>query len=147
MSGDFGVAESTRLFTVASANATLPLVRRIVRDLMELHPRWRDAVAAYEREQSDATADAESDAARNARVAAGLLAGEIESCVDELAQIGCVLKGFESGLVDFPALRDNRVVCLCWQYDEPSLTHWHDVDAGYAGRQPIDHHFTAAGTP
>lgn len=138
---------SPRYFTVESANSTLPLVRRIVSDLLELHPRWRDAVTAYEVAQVDATADAEPDDARDARIHAGRLAGEIESCLDELHQIGCVFKGFDAGLVDFHAWHDGRVVCLCWRAGEPLVNHWHELDDGYAGRRPLDHTFSSASVP
>ena len=127
-----------RQFTVAQANATLPLVRRIVRDLLELHPRWRAAVVEFEVEQNGVSASGETAPSRAARLEAGRLAGDIESCLDELDQVGCVFKGFDTGLVDFPAMIDGREVYLCWQFDEPAVTHWHEVDGGYAGRQPID---------
>lgn len=136
-----------RHFTVEQANATLPLVRRIVSDLLALHPRWRAAVAAFESEQAAVTASGETEAARLARLAAGQLAGEIEACLEELEQVGCVFKGFDAGLVDFPTLLDGREVYLCWQHDEPRVEHWHEVDGGFAGRQPLDpFHFPAAQT-
>jgi hypothetical protein len=136
-----------RHFTVEQANATLPLVRRIVSDLLALHPRWRAAVAAFESEQAAVTASGETEAARLARLAAGQLAGEIETCLEELEQVGCVFKGFDAGLVDFPTLLDGREVYLCWQHDEPRVEHWHEVDGGFAGRQPLDpFHFPAAQT-
>jgi hypothetical protein len=127
-----------RQFTVAQANATLPLVRRIVRDLLALHPEWRNAVATFEAEQVVATPQGESDISRVARLEAGRLAGEIEACLDELEQVGCVFKGFDVGLIDFPALLDGRDVYLCWQFDEPRLEYWHEIDGGFAGRQPLD---------
>lgn len=134
-----------RHFTVDQANATLPLVRRIVSDLLDLHPRWRASVVAFEAEQVGATAGSESDSARMARVEAGRLAGEIEACLDELEQVGCVFKGFDTGLVDFPATLDGRDVYLCWQHGEDAVEHWHEVDGGFAGRQPIDpFHFPAS---
>ena len=138
-------APAQKLFTVESANATLPLVRRIVSDLIDLHPRWRDAVHTYESAQHDATADAESDAARAARILAGNLAGEIESCLDELEQVGCVFKGFESGLVDFPAMHGGEIVYLCWEFNEIEISWWHAIADGYAGRLPIDSTFDEAG--
>ena len=127
-----------RHFTVAQAEATLPLVRRIVHDLIDLHPRWRQAVALFEGEQIAASSVAESDQARAARLEAGRLAGEIEACIDELEQVGCLFKGFEVGLVDFPALMAGREVYLCWQYDEPHIAFWHETDDGFLGRQPLD---------
>ncbi len=141
------MTDAPRQFTVESANAALPLVRRIVADLMALHPRWRDAVTAFELAQVDVSAAVESDEARDARLLAGQLAGDIESCLDELVQIGCVFKGFEGGLVDFPAMHEGRVVYLCWQHGDATLAHWHEVDAGYAGRRPLDSNFSRAGSP
>ena len=56
----------------------------------------------------------------------------------ELEALGIQLKDYERGLIDFPALRDGRVVLLCWQMGEgDSLEWWHDVEAGFAGRQPL----------
>ena len=56
----------------------------------------------------------------------------------ELEALGVQLKDFERGLVDFPSLRDGRVVLLCWQLGEgDELEWWHDVDAGFAGRTPL----------
>jgi hypothetical protein len=56
----------------------------------------------------------------------------------ELEGLGVQLKDFERGLVDFPSLRDGRVVLLCWQLGEgDELEWWHDVDAGFAGRTPL----------
>ena len=55
-----------------------------------------------------------------------------------LLAAGCVLKGFEQGLVDFYGMYEGRVVCLCWLQGEGSVTHWHELDAGFSGRRPID---------
>lgn len=132
-----------RYFTPASANATLPLVSRIVTDLLRLHPLWRQAVTEYELAQDGADASNETDEARRARIAAGQLAGEIEACLDELEQVGCLFRGFEDGLVDFPSQHEGRVVCLCWQHGETEVSHWHELDAGFPGRQPLDASFLA----
>ncbi|MEO5799616.1 MAG: DUF2203 domain-containing protein [Gemmatimonadales bacterium] len=137
------VTVDVRHFSVDQANATLPLVRRIVSDLIDLHPRWRAAVAAYELAQADVTADGETDSAREQRLAAGRLAGEIESCLDELTQIGCHFKDFEAGLVDFPTIHDDRLVYLCWRAGEERVEYWHEITGGVDGRQPIDATFAA----
>ncbi|HEY4319962.1 MAG TPA: DUF2203 domain-containing protein [Gemmatimonadales bacterium] len=129
---------AVRHFTIEQADATLPLVRRIVRDLLGLHPRWRAAVTAFELEQSRLGGGAESDASRAARLEAGRLAGEIEACIEELQLIGCDFKGFDAGLVDFPSQLGGRDVYLCWQYDEPRVMYWHELDSGFVGRQPLD---------
>jgi hypothetical protein len=132
-------------FTVETANATLPLVRRIVDDLMTLHPEWRAAVTAYELAQDGANSTEESEEARAARLEVGRLAGEIETCLDELEQVGCHFRDFDLGLVDFPARRDERVVSLCWHRAEPAVSHWHELTTGFAGRHPLDEAFTVRG--
>ena len=50
---------------------------------------------------------------------------------------GIEIKDISSGLVDFPSLRSGRVVYLCWRVDEETITHWHEIDEGFAGRQPL----------
>ncbi len=47
------------------------------------------------------------------------------------------IKDIDRGLVDFPALRDGREVFLCWERDEDDIEHWHELDSGFAGREPI----------
>ena len=127
-----------RHFTVEQANATLPLVQRVVGDLLDLHPRWRAAVTAYELLQDGATADGESEEARAARVEAGYLAGEIEGCLDELEQIGCIFKGFEAGLVDFAAELRVASCCSAGGTVNTRIEYWHEFDGGFEGRRPLD---------
>lgn len=136
------MAESPRLFTVEEANRALPLIRPIVRDLLGEHVSWRQAVERYEGVVAvDAGADGvESEAAVLARMTVEEHARRIEGYLGELARIGCLFKGFQGGLVDFLSLRDDTPVYLCWRHGEPEVAHWHDVDGGYGGRQPIDSH-------
>ena len=131
--------DAPRLFTVLEAEATLPLVRRIVGDLLATYPRWREAVATYE-VLTGAARDTETPELRAAREAVTIAAELINTCLLELEQIGCSFKGFEAGLVDFYALRDDRLIYLCWQFGEDRIRHWHEVDAGFADRQPIVAH-------
>jgi len=58
--------------------------------------------------------------------------------LQRLKQYGCVLKDLETGIVDFPARLEGRDVLLCWRLGEESISHWHEVDSGFRGRQPID---------
>lgn len=130
---------SPRFFTVAEAQRTLPLVRRIVADLMSEYPRWRAAVGRFELLSAGARADqgetAEQAAARDEVTAA---ASRITEYLEELDAIGCVFKGFDAGLVDFYSLRDDRPVFLCWKLGEAGIEHWHELDAGFGGRQRLD---------
>lgn len=128
-----------RLFSVAEAEATLPLVRRVVGDLLAAYPRWKELVARYELLSAPRRAEqGESAEIEAVREAASREAVRINDCLVELEAVGCVFKGFDAGLVDFYALREDRLVFLCWRQGEEQITHWHEVDAGYAGRQPLD---------
>jgi len=66
------------------------------------------------------------------------IAGEIASGVEAIHRHGCLLKDLGRGLLDFYALSGDRLVFLCWKKDEPEVAHWHTLEAGYAGRQPLD---------
>jgi hypothetical protein len=152
------------LFTVDQANRTLPLVRRIVEDIVRDHRRWQEKILELELVASSAAAAANGNsaaaAAADAREAGGREAGGREASGDaehaaalerdamsiardidayerELEELGIVLKDRRLGLVDFPGELDGRRVWLCWRLGEPSVQYWHDLDAGYAGRQPL----------
>jgi hypothetical protein len=128
-----------RLFTLQEAERALPLVRRIVVDIRSAYRIWQDAVTRYELEAAGATADTgESEALRGFREAVSADAERVAVLVEELQGLGCELKDFEQGLVDFYALREDRLVYLCWRLGEENITHWHEVDEGFAGRRPID---------
>ena len=73
-------------------------------------------------------------------------AEKINRYLHELEAVGCVFKGFEAGLVDFYSLRDDRPIFLCWRLGEDRITHWHEIDSGFAGRQPIDSAILSATT-
>jgi hypothetical protein len=130
---------SPRLFTLEQAERTLPLVRRIVLDLVQAYPEWRAGVARYEALTVDARPErGETPEMVEARDAVAELAARIDGYLRELEEIGCVFKGFEAGLVDFQSLRDDRPVYLCWRLGEERITHWHEIESGFDGRQPID---------
>ena len=57
--------------------------------------------------------------------------------LEELEEADVVLRDLERGLVDFPTLVDGQEGYLCWLVDEPEVGHWHDCDAGFAGRRPV----------
>ncbi len=65
------------------------------------------------------------------------VARKINACLVELEQVGCEFKGFEEGLVDFHGRLDDREILWCWKLGETKVSHWHELDAGFAGRQPI----------
>jgi hypothetical protein len=124
-----------KLFTVEEANALLPSVRQLLRKLQ----RSRRRLGAY---RGDAKQAAEQAEQGGGGIAGGLLYARLltnfAAEMGELEAIGVQLKDFDRGLVDFPSLRDGRVVLLCWQLDEgDELEWWHDLDTGFAGRTPL----------
>jgi len=128
---------TTRTFTVEQANRMLPLVRRIVRDIVDSHRTWQRAVQSYETAATWTRADSPSTQLKVLESDVRRLAMEIEGYLVELRELGVDFKGFEQGLVDFPGEREGRVVCLCWKLDEDDVRFWHEVSDGYAGRQAI----------
>ncbi len=124
-------------FTVEQANRMLPLVRRIVHDIVDGYAEWQRLIGAFEVASGRGRAGAPDAEAEQLQKEAQRLAADIEGCQAELARLGVEFKGYELGLVDFPAELDGRPVYLCWQLGEPAVTHWHDRDAGYAGRRPL----------
>lgn len=63
---------------------------------------------------------------------------KLDALVHRILDTGALIKDINIGLLDFPALREGREVYLCWQYGEGDIAFWHEVDAGYAGRQSIE---------
>jgi hypothetical protein len=64
-------------------------------------------------------------------------AGELSACVQELTGLGVQVKDLDTGLVDFPSLRDGEEVLLCWQLGEDEIGWWHTLEGGFAGRRPL----------
>ena len=129
---------SRKLFTLPEANRTLPLVKRIVQDIMVVYPQWKDLVAQYELVASKARPEwGESQEQLDLKNQIDALAARINDFLGELEQIGCEFKGFDEGLVDFHGHLEEREILWCWKSGEERITHWHELDAGFAGRQPL----------
>jgi hypothetical protein len=62
---------------------------------------------------------------------------ELRAALRQLQEAEVVLRDLDRGLVDFPAVRDGREVYLCWLEGEPEIGHWHDLEAGFDGREPL----------
>ena len=129
---------AVKLFTAAQANSTLPLVRRIVRDIVTLFPEWKDRVETFAVHAANASADNPDPQAEAVARDVQRLAAEIDACLRELTDLGVEYKQpLDAGLVDFPGDIDGRAVYLCWKFDEPAVEHFHGREEGFAGRQPL----------
>jgi hypothetical protein len=118
-----------RHFTLQQATSSLPLVSRVVKDIVTTHGRATELQKALEQAPAKNQAQLQKDLD-----AAMVL---LDDYVDELTEIGCDLKDYEQGLIDFTGRHHGRDVCLCWKLGEPTIGHWHETNAGAAGRQPI----------
>ena len=126
-----------KLFTVESANRTLPLIRKIVADIVRNYATWEERV--QELEVLNAGARSEETDARTVVLEREIarLAADVQGCLRELKELGVEFKGYDTGLIDFPSEMGDRRVYLCWRLGEPSVAYWHEIDAGFAGRQPL----------
>jgi hypothetical protein len=134
--------QPAKLFTVEQANAMLPLVRAITSDLKSLaHDvmQRRERLAAFKRRGSAKVKANDPYADELALMQQNLSADSqrLQEYIDELRALGLEPKGALEGLVDFPSLLDGRLVYLCWQLGEAEVTHWHELDAGFANRQSL----------
>ena len=89
----------------------------------------RDRAEALRGEQRAAAHEMKAELERDAR--------RLREYVDELQELGVEPKGAMEGLVDFPSLQDDRVVYLCWRLGEPEVLYWHEIEAGFGGRQAL----------
>jgi len=118
-----------RRFTVQQANQSLPLVKRVVADIVRTH-----AEAANLQQQLEHLSVKEQRAVQGSLEQA---MHRLEDYVDELSEIGCVLKDYQTGLIDFTARHQGRDVCLCWKLGEEEIAYWHEMETGFAGRKPV----------
>lgn len=121
-------------FTLGEANRTLPLVRRVVADIVDSYAQLQVRVQDYNRRLAERGEEPETEAVRREMQRD---ADRIDAFIGELHGLGCQFKGFEEGLVDFRGSYRGRPILLCWKLGEERIAWWHELEAGYAGRQPI----------
>ncbi|MSQ11781.1 MAG: DUF2203 family protein [Dehalococcoidia bacterium] len=127
-------------FTVDEAHALLPwLTEQLARlvPLLEERERLRAEVARAQMRvrTNGGSPHAGEEAARLKELEAA--SSRADGLLKEVAEKGIVLRDPARGLVDFPSLREGREIHLCWLKGEECIAFWHEVDAGFAGRQPL----------
>ena len=122
-----------RLFTVEEANALLPRLRGLLDDVAA----HRDAI----REKAPHVEPILRASALNGggRVGSeyGVETYKLHLAINRIRGLGVLLKDLDAGLLDFPHEREGRVVFLCWRPPEERVAYWHEIEAGFAGRQPL----------
>jgi hypothetical protein len=126
-----------RLFTVNEANALLaqlrPLLERILENIRRLKSKT-ETIIVNEKLDPEAT-DLMERLQENGDIAR--LVEEVKAWVEEIQSHGCMCKGVEQGLIDFPCMLGAEVVFLCWQLGESNVSYWHRIEDGFAGRRPL----------
>ncbi|MFN0170383.1 MAG: DUF2203 domain-containing protein [Bryobacteraceae bacterium] len=135
----------TRRFTHSEAESLLPEVERLIREAVRQKQVYETASEAI----SDLTERAaqyggilvDRGVAIENRAARDRSGERLKAVLQEIQQVGCVVKDLDVGLIDFPTLYHGSEVYLCWKVGEPSIRFWHGVDESFAGRKPIDDEF------
>jgi hypothetical protein len=129
-------------FTVEEANALVPELETRFSTVMQLRSQLREAYEVLERLGETPTSESlqRTDGGPEVIRARGRFRGLMEALTEELAgieEMGVAIKDLDIGLCDFLGEREGRDVWLCWQYGEKRVEFWHELDSGFAGRQPI----------
>ena len=125
-------------YTLDEANATLPLLRSILRDVTALANELRDRYERLVRLQKTEGLDkAHEEEVQQLTVEFERGQEKMHEYELELEKLGVELKDYYTGLIDFRHLKDGREVYLCWRLDEPDLAWWHLPEDGFAGRKPL----------
>jgi hypothetical protein len=128
-----------RYFTVEEANKTLPLVKAIVTDIVRqfrIVNDLRQRLAAVQSDRRRPATDPYSEEMAQSQAELEAEEEKLATYIDELTKLGVELKG-PDGLCDFYSIMDGREVYLCWRLGEPEVLHWHELNAGVAGRKPL----------
>jgi hypothetical protein len=128
-----------KLFSVDEAEKTLPLVKRIVGDIVKTFTEREQRVIERQKLPPHPTpGSSNEERAFQLEREIDNMAGDIARYNEELLGIGVELKDLRIGLIDFFSRYEGRIVYLCWKLDEgETLAWWHDLNKGFRGRQPI----------
>lgn len=134
-----------KTFTLEEAQSLLPVMESLLKRAME----GKQAADQVEADLSELarriyvsggmTVDVAKVAKQRAEMESHLQ--RVRESIAEIDSIGVQVKDIESGLLDFPCRLDDQVVLLCWRLGETSIEHWHTMESGFKGRQPLDERF------
>ena len=119
-------------YTLAEARAMMPKIREWLERMNQLRHEYAEISRRV-----DSMMNAQSDVGGNSVNQSIKLLSDIQSILGEFKKHEIFIKDTERGLVDIPSRRGSREVFLCWEKDEDDIAHWHELDAGYDGREPL----------
>lgn len=129
-----------KLFTREEAEALLPQVKPLLLEIQQLGHEIAERETHLLIDQTKLLANghkppADTESLQNEIRA---LNRRIRANLDAILDMGVIVKDLTEGLIDFPALRGGREVYLCWKLGEDGIHWWHEIEGGFAGRQPLD---------
>jgi hypothetical protein len=133
-------SRAKKFYTIDEANATLPLLRRILSDITELAHDLRERNERLSRVQVPTPAamgEAHREELQEMHAELERAQERMREFEQELKDLNVELKDYFTGLIDFPCWMDGRAVYLCWRLGEPEIAFWHELDSGFAGRKKL----------
>ena len=134
-----------RRFTLAEAQGLIPRVDRLLREAIEFKSSYEEAEkqiqSFQERVAMMGGVSVDRKRAMEARTLRDGAASQLRNAIEQVQEVGCLIKDLDIGLIDFPTTYRGNEVYLCWKLGEDAIEHWHGVDEGYRGRKRIDRDF------
>jgi hypothetical protein len=134
-----------RRFTLAEAQGLIPRVDRLLREAIEFKSSYEEAEQQIQAFQERVTMmgghSVDRDAAIQARTQRDGAAAQLRNAIEQVQEVGCLIKDLDTGLIDFPTTYHGVEVYLCWKLGEDEIEHWHGVEEGFRGRKKIDREF------
>ncbi len=129
-----------RWFTLDEANSLLPRLNQLLPQIQESkskHDRLEEKADEYAHLLSSNGRIIEKEL-NETRQELAMTTTEVNRLIERVQEMACELKDIEQGLIDFRTEREGREVYLCWKLGEPDIRWWHELDAGFAGRRPLE---------
>jgi hypothetical protein len=134
-----------RRFTLAEAQSLIPRVDRLLREAVSLKSQYQEAEqemqAIMQRVTLMGGMMVDRDGVIDTRNRRDETRSKLGTAIEQVQEVGCVVKDLDIGLIDFPTLFRDEEVYLCWKLGEDKIAFWHGVDEGFRGRKAIDQDF------
>ncbi|MBX7219847.1 MAG: DUF2203 domain-containing protein [Blastocatellia bacterium] len=122
-----------KLFTLEEANELIPKLRRLMMQIVD----DREALAVMQPDVTRARQKAQQGGGTRHGMRYLQRLERFGAAAQTVEALGVIVKDYQIGLCDFPHIKNGRIVYLCWRMDEDKIRFWHDIEAGFAGRQPL----------